>query len=54
MNENMPSKRIDISLDPKIIEQLDKMVAEYGSNMNRSAMIAMSIKERYDRSHKVK
>jgi metal-responsive CopG/Arc/MetJ family transcriptional regulator len=51
---NMPSKRIDITLDPKIIDKLDELVAEYGTSSSRSAMIAMLILERYNRIHKVK
>ena len=52
--ENTPSKRLDITLDPKIIEKLDKMVEEYGSSSNRSAMIAIAILEKYNKDHKDK
>jgi len=48
----MPSKRIDITLDPKILAKLDDLVSEYGSNSNRSAMIAQLICSAY--SKKVK
>lgn len=51
---NVPSKRIDITLDPKIIDKLDKLIEEYGSSSSRSAMIAMLIIEKYNKEHQGK
>ena len=51
---NVPSKRIDITLDPKVIKKLDTLVEEYGSSSNRSAMIATLIVEKYNKEHKDK
>jgi metal-responsive CopG/Arc/MetJ family transcriptional regulator len=50
MTENkMVSTRIDITLDTKILKELDALVAEYGSSSNRSAMIAGLIHEKHSK-----
>jgi len=50
MTENkMVSTRIDITLDTKILKELDALVSEYGSSSNRSAMIAALIHERHSK-----
>ena len=46
---NVPSKRLDITLDPNTIKKLDALIEEYGSNMNRSSMIAILILEKYNK-----
>jgi len=54
MSETMVSKRIDITLDPKIIKKLDAIKADMGSNMSRSSMIALLITEKYNKNHRGK
>jgi|WetSurSiteA1Bulk_404760.scaffolds.fasta_scaffold08882_8 metal-responsive CopG/Arc/MetJ family transcriptional regulator len=50
MTDNkMTSTRIDITLDTKVLEKLDSLIEEYGTNGNRSGMIASLIVNAYNK-----